>query len=105
MVAEHEAATKLATVLGPRYRFVALRTAFISLISHVFSHRPGGYTRVLRTGYRRGDHAEMAYLELVDRPGELSPATPVNEELVLKYKSASDANREHFRSLGLIRKN
>ena len=32
-----------------------------------FSERPGGYTRIVRTGYRRGDAAEMAILELVDR--------------------------------------
>ena len=43
--------TKLFTELGPRY-----------------SARPGGYTRVLRYGYRGGDSAPMAFVELVDRP-------------------------------------
>jgi len=37
--------------LGPRYQ-----------------ERPGGYTRVLKCGYRTGDKAPMAYIELVDRP-------------------------------------
>jgi len=42
---------KLFTELGPRY--VA---------------RPGGYVRILKCGYRAGDKAPMAYVELVDRP-------------------------------------
>ncbi len=42
---------KLFTELGPRYE-----------------SRPGGYIRILKCGYRRGDNAPMAYVELVDRP-------------------------------------
>ncbi len=42
---------KLFTELGPRYL-----------------DRPGGYTRILKCGYRAGDSAPMAYIELVDRP-------------------------------------
>lgn len=44
---------KLFTELGPRY-----------------SERPGGYIRILKCGYRAGDKAPMAYVELVDRPVE-----------------------------------
>ena len=46
------AVAKLFTELGPRYR-----------------DRPGGYTRILKAGYRAGDSAPVAYIELVDRPG------------------------------------
>ncbi|MCF6280688.1 MAG: 50S ribosomal protein L17 [Candidatus Polarisedimenticolaceae bacterium] len=42
---------KLFTELGPRYK-----------------ERPGGYIRILKCGYREGDKAPMAYVELVDRP-------------------------------------
>ena len=44
---------KLFEVLGPRYK-----------------DRPGGYTRVLRAGYRYGDSAPLAVIELVDRDVE-----------------------------------
>ncbi|MBZ4423117.1 50S ribosomal protein L17 [Myxococcus sp. RHSTA-1-4] len=33
-----------------------------------YANRPGGYTRMIRLGFRRGDAAEMVLLELVDRP-------------------------------------
>jgi large subunit ribosomal protein L17 len=42
---------KLFSELGPRYQ-----------------ERPGGYLRILKCGYRAGDKAPMAYVELVDRP-------------------------------------
>src|SRR5262245_49183386 len=39
-----------------------------------YAKRAGGYTRILRTGFRRGDATEMAILELVDRPEAPAPA-------------------------------
>ncbi len=46
-----EIVNKLFTELGPRYQ-----------------ERPGGYLRILKCGFRTGDKAPMAYVELVDRP-------------------------------------
>ncbi|MGM0521825.1 MAG: 50S ribosomal protein L17 [Pseudomonadota bacterium] len=46
-----EAVGKLFNELGPRY-----------------VERPGGYVRILKCGFRTGDNAPMAYVELVDRP-------------------------------------
>jgi large subunit ribosomal protein L17 len=48
---DNEITAKLFTEIGPRY-----------------SERPGGYIRILKCGFRTGDKAPMAYVELVDRP-------------------------------------
>ena len=53
---DRDIVTKLFAELGPRYQT-----------------RPGGYTRILKMGYRVGDNAPMALVELVDRP-EISDA-------------------------------
>ena len=48
---DRAAVTKLFDEIGPRY-----------------TERNGGYTRVLKMGFRQGDNAPMAFMELVDRP-------------------------------------
>jgi large subunit ribosomal protein L17 len=48
---DQEAVGKLFVELGPRYK-----------------ERPGGYLRILKCGFRPGDNAPMAYVELVGRP-------------------------------------
>jgi large subunit ribosomal protein L17 len=45
-----------------------------SAIGPKFAARPGGYTRVLKTGFRRGDGAETALIELVEKPETAAPA-------------------------------
>lgn len=47
-----------------------------------YSDRPGGYTRILKTGYRVGDGAEMAMIEFVDLKAE-----PKKEEVVSTKKT------------------
>jgi len=56
-----ETVAKLFNELGPR-----------------FAQRAGGYTRILKCGFRAGDNAPMAYIELVDRP-EVSTEEAVTE--------------------------
>jgi large subunit ribosomal protein L17 len=48
-------------------------------IGPVFATRPGGYTRVLKTGFRKGDGAETALIELVDKPAAAAPAVPATK--------------------------
>ncbi len=50
-IGDKAAVGKLFNELGPRYQ-----------------NRPGGYLRILKCGYRAGDKAPMAFVELVDRP-------------------------------------
>jgi large subunit ribosomal protein L17 len=54
---DNEAVGNLFTTLGPRY-----------------ANRPGGYLRLLKCGFRAGDNAPMAYVELVDRPAAVAEA-------------------------------
>lgn len=58
-------------VRGP----VVLKKLFSELAER-YKDRQGGYTRILRTRKRRDDAAQMAFIEYVDRPGELRPARP-----------------------------
>jgi large subunit ribosomal protein L17 len=44
-----------------------------------FMQRPGGYLRILKFGFRQGDNAPMAYVELVDRPIATEVAAAVTE--------------------------
>lgn len=54
---DRDAVQKLFAELAPRYK-----------------ERPGGYIRILKCGFRAGDQAPMAYVELVDRPVEEAQA-------------------------------
>jgi large subunit ribosomal protein L17 len=59
---DRDIVTKLFNELGPRY-----------------NARPGGYTRILKMGYRVGDNAPMALVELVDRPVSDAADAPTAE--------------------------
>ncbi|HVZ81648.1 MAG TPA: 50S ribosomal protein L17 [bacterium] len=56
-----------------------------------YAQRKGGYTRILKLGYRMGDGAEMVFLELVDRPMEEKTAENPAEK---KEGKAEDQNPE-----------
>ncbi len=58
-----EAVGKLFTDLGPRY-----------------AQRPGGYVRIIKCGYRAGDKAPMAYVELVDRPVDFTASDAAGDD-------------------------
>jgi large subunit ribosomal protein L17 len=57
---DRDSVVKLFADLGPR-----------------FAARPGGYTRILKMGFRVGDNAPMALVELVDRPDTTAPAAEI----------------------------
>jgi large subunit ribosomal protein L17 len=52
-IRDEDQVRKLFDVIGPRY-----------------AGRPGGYTRVLKAGFRHGDNAPMAFIEFIDRDPE-----------------------------------
>ena len=58
---DRDVVTKLFNELGPRYQA-----------------RPGGYLRILKCGFRAGDNAPMALVELVDRPMVEANQAPVD---------------------------
>ena len=67
---------KVDTVANRRLAFDRLRdramvTKLFNDLGPRFNARPGGYTRILKMGYRVGDNAPMALVELVDRAEEV----------------------------------
>lgn len=48
-----------------------------------YAHREGGYTRIIRTGVRQGDAAQTAFIEYIDREGELRPPRPARPTSLL----------------------
>ena len=64
---------KEPTVANKRLAFSRLRNRdnvvkLFEVLSQRYKARPDGYTRILKMGFRVGDNAPMAYVELVDRP-------------------------------------
>ena len=69
---DDEVVAKLFNELGPRYKT-----------------RNGGYLRILKCGFRKGDNAPMAFVELVDRP--LHKEKVENDEPAAEKKAAKPA--------------
>lgn len=70
--------SKEDSVANRRIAFSRLRdreivTKLFNLLGQRYKSRPGGYLRVIKCGFRAGDSAPMAYVELIDRE-EISPS-------------------------------
>ena len=71
---DREIVSKLFDDLGPRY-----------------AKRNGGYLRILKTGFRKGDNAPLALVTLMDRAEEAAPAPAADEKKPSKKKEAKAA--------------
>jgi large subunit ribosomal protein L17 len=71
---DREIVSKLFDDLGPRY-----------------AKRNGGYLRILKTGFRKGDNAPLALVTLMDRADEAAPAPAADEKKPAKKKEAKAA--------------
>ena len=76
---------KEPTVANRRLAFNRLRdremvVKLFNEIGPMFKERNGGYTRILKMGYRVGDNATMAYVELVQKTTDNKPAAEAKEE-------------------------
>ena len=58
-----------------RTRYVETVAKLFNELGPRFAQRAGGYTRILKCGFRAGDNAPMAYIELVDRPEVVDTAS------------------------------
>ena len=75
---------KEPTVANRRLAFDRLRdreivTKLFDVLGPLFKARPGGYTRILKMGFRNGDNAPMAFVELVERSHDEEAVTDTSE--------------------------
>jgi large subunit ribosomal protein L17 len=78
-LAKKETLASKRDVLGFVREREVVNKLFKTLI-YRYSQRKGGYTRILKLGYRAGDGADMVFLELVDRPTEEKPTEPTTDK-------------------------
>ena len=76
---------KVSSVANRRLAFSRLRdrevvTKLFDILGLRYKDRPGGYLRILKFGFRAGDTAPMALVQLVDRPEVVEGAEPASEK-------------------------
>ncbi len=76
---------KVDSVANKRLAFARLRDRdlVVKLFAEIgprFAARPGGYTRILKAGFRQGDNAPMCYIALTDRAEETDAESAVDAE-------------------------
>ena len=68
-------------------------TELFKEISVKVADRPGGYTRIIKTGHRLGDNAEMCFIELVDFNENMMKAAPKKTTRTRRSKKSSSASK------------
>ncbi len=90
-IAKKETLASKRRVLGFVREREVVNKLFKTLI-YRYAERKGGYTRILKLGYRMGDGAEMVFLELVDRPAEEKTSETKTEKKETSETPSSESN-------------
>ena len=69
-------------------------TELFKEISVKVADRPGGYTRIIKTGHRLGDNAEMCFIELVDYDENMAKTAAPKKTRTRRSKKAAEATTE-----------